>query len=552
MNYRKPIISVLGHVDHGKTELLDTINKKHTNEHGNITQKVNVTDMPRDTIERYIDNKENIKIPGLIWVDTPGHGSFTHSRKKGSQFADLAVLVIDITSGLQPQTEEALNILKESQTPFIVALNKIDKLPRWNGSLCDINDKFESELKNSAYEIAGSLHNFGFDANLHTEVSDFSKTISLVPISALKDEGIGNLCEIIVGLSQEYLNTQISNNNKEINANILDIREEKGYGKIVDIILYSGEISVGDVVFINNHKGNFKTTVNKILKNNNGDINEKNKLSSADIGSVLLDSNSELTSSSTITSEPSEIDVSRQIDSITNECGIVVSTNSVDSLIPIIEEFQKNDYKVNSGSIGKITKYDVIEASTMNDEHNKCVVGFNVKPTNNALNFAQTEDVKLIYDSVIHNIVDEYNKYYKRIQNKNSISIENEILPCEIEILPDLIFNKGEPAIFGVKIARGVLKKNSEIRNKSDNRVVGKVKNIKHQNNDVDTVESGKKCSIEIEGCKFGRDISEDQELLVIPPEKVIDEIINRKNFNNDVNELSRDIKSTVYENKKI
>lgn len=552
MTFREPIVSVLGHVDHGKTELLDTVNKTDTSESGNITQNVKTVDMSKQTIDSYISNSYDLDIPGIIWIDTPGHGSFTHSRKKGSQLADISVLVIDVTSGLQPQTEEALDILSESQTPFIVALNKIDKLPGWNGSLNNSGDTFQKELKNSAYEVAGSLSEYGFNANIYSEINDFSNTISLVPISALEDKGIGKICEILVGIAQEYLKNQISkDNNDNMKAEILDITNQKGFGEVVNILLYEGNIKINDKICVNNHDGSSYAKVKRILKDRNGEFVSLDKIESASFGSIVLNADN-VTEASSISQTPENVDISNKLDSITDKSGIVVSTNTTDKLIPVIKEFQNNDFSVHSGSIGKITKYDVIEASTMNEEHNQCVIGFNVEPTENAQEFSRKQNIKLIYDSVIHNLINNYSKYYEEVKNINAISGDDIMLPSRIRVIPDLIFNVGEPAIVGVEIQEGILKNNSVVKN-DNGCIVGKITSIKQNNNEIEQIKSGQKSSIKIKDCKVGRDISESENLFIVPPEDIVNQIINDNidnDIDNNINKLAKKYKSKFYQNK--
>ncbi|MEM3592362.1 MAG: GTP-binding protein, partial [Candidatus Micrarchaeia archaeon] len=133
MPLRQPIVSVLGHVDHGKTSILDSIRSTTiaSREAGAITQHIGASEVPVSVIKERCSPlskfmKINLTIPGLLFVDTPGHAAFTNLRKRGGSIADIAILVVDIAQGFQPQTIEAIEILKEYRTPFIVAANKID------------------------------------------------------------------------------------------------------------------------------------------------------------------------------------------------------------------------------------------------------------------------------------------------------------------------------------------------------------------------------------------------------------------------------------------
>ena len=134
---RQPIVTVCGHVDHGKTNILDYFRGSSLQEMeaGGITQKISFTLYPSSQIKKACSliekNKINLEIPGFLFIDTPGHAAFTNLRKRGGSLADLAILVIDINEGIKPQTAEVIQILKANKTPFLIALNKIDNISSW-------------------------------------------------------------------------------------------------------------------------------------------------------------------------------------------------------------------------------------------------------------------------------------------------------------------------------------------------------------------------------------------------------------------------------------
>jgi len=211
---REPIVSVLGHVDHGKTTLLDWIRGSviASREAGGITQHIGATDVPYEVIEKICGNllkrfKIKTDIKGLLFIDTPGHEAFTNLRKRGGSVADIAVLVIDINEGLMPQTIESIEILRHYKVPFVIAANKIDRIRGWKTGL-DINEQIEhvrNELNKRLYLMIEQLSNMGFNANLFSDIHDFTKQIAIVPISAKKGDGIPELLMIIIGLTQQYL-----------------------------------------------------------------------------------------------------------------------------------------------------------------------------------------------------------------------------------------------------------------------------------------------------------------------------------------------------------
>ncbi|MBL7118194.1 MAG: GTP-binding protein, partial [Candidatus Syntrophoarchaeum sp.] len=172
---RTPILSVLGHIDHGKTTLLDSIRGTAiaAKEAGRVTQHIGATEIPIDTIKKICEPLKKdwtgIEVPGLLLIDTPGHHAFASLRKRGSALADVAVLVVDVMEGFQPQTYESLNVLRLLKTPFVVALNKIDRIKGWESKkkpfIINYKDQPEyasKELDVRVYEIVGDLYDKGF------------------------------------------------------------------------------------------------------------------------------------------------------------------------------------------------------------------------------------------------------------------------------------------------------------------------------------------------------------------------------------------------------
>ena len=260
---RQPIVAVLGHVDHGKTSLLDyvrgtTIVKR---EAGAITQHIGATEVPFNTVLKICGpllKEGTTNLPGLLFIDTPGHHSFSTLRSRGGALADIAVLVVDITEGFKPQTIESINILKQYKTPFILALNKIDKLPGWRTSQGSFlaNKASQSQaaqqtFQNRIYEIIGELGTYGFDSALFTEIQDFQKTIALIPTS-VKDtgEGVPELFMILMGLAEKYLRARLLLDEGSSEGTVLEIKEEKGLGKTLGIIIYNGILKASDTLII--------------------------------------------------------------------------------------------------------------------------------------------------------------------------------------------------------------------------------------------------------------------------------------------------------------
>ena len=265
MPIRSPICAIEGHVDHGKTSILDYIRGTSiaSGEAGKITQAIGASIIPLETIKKITGPlleslKMNLTIPGLLFIDTPGHAAFTSLRKRGGNLADIAIVVIDINEGIMPQTKEAIEILKSYKTPFIIALNKIDLLPDYRQkdmpllqSLNSQEQRFKQELEKKLYELVGKLHEMGFESERFDRVSDYTQQVAMVPTSAETGTGIPELLMVMMGLAQKYLGKKLEfQEDAPAKGIILEVKEEKGLGKTLDVILYNGFLKVNDTIVI--------------------------------------------------------------------------------------------------------------------------------------------------------------------------------------------------------------------------------------------------------------------------------------------------------------
>ncbi|MCS7134697.1 MAG: GTP-binding protein, partial [Candidatus Pacearchaeota archaeon] len=259
---RQPIVTVAGHIDHGKTTLLDCIAGTCVaeKEPGLITQKISFMLIPADLVKKkckkLLDQfKIKIEVPGFLFIDTPGHAAFTNLRKRGGSLADLAILVIDINEGIMEQTKESIEILKLSKVPFVVALNKIDKLVGWKKLSDLIKENLElqaeytkKDFEKKFYKIISDLSEIGFDCDLFFRIKDFKKQLAIVPCSAKTSEGIPELIAMLAGLSQKFLRDELVLG-KEAKGTILEVKKEKGVVEI-EAILYDGVLSKNDFLVI--------------------------------------------------------------------------------------------------------------------------------------------------------------------------------------------------------------------------------------------------------------------------------------------------------------
>jgi len=280
MPTRQPIVCVLGHVDTGKTLLLDKIRKTsvQAREAGGMTQHIGASFFPVETIKQLVGPllstmKGAIEIPGLLIVDTPGHEAFTNLRRRGGSVADIAILVIDVLRGFEAQTQECIDILKSRKTPFIVAVNKVDRVPGWKPQpetpflkSYAVQDAYVKEdVDNKLYSIMGTFSRLGFRTDRFDHIKDFTSTIALVPTSAKTGEGITELLMVLVGLTQQYLRNQLQTTEGPAKGSVLEVKEEPGLGLTLNTIIYDGTLQKDDLIVVGGKEKPIVTRIRAIL-----------------------------------------------------------------------------------------------------------------------------------------------------------------------------------------------------------------------------------------------------------------------------------------------
>ncbi|MGQ0535776.1 MAG: translation initiation factor IF-2, partial [Methanobacteriota archaeon] len=277
---RQPIVCVMGHVDHGKTSLLDKIRGTTVvlREAGRITQHIGATEVPLEAVERLcgpLFGGKKFRLPGLLFIDTPGHQAFTSLRARGGALADIAVLVVDVSEGLMPQTREAISILRRNKTPFVVAGNKIDRLMGWQATkdapfrvaIENQPARVQEALDEKLYELIEQFDRAGFRSDRYDRVTDFTKTIAIVPLSAVTGEGLPDLLMMLMGLAQRFLESELATSpDGPGRATILEVKEERGLGLTLDAILYDGTLRRGDLVVLGSKAAPVVTRVKALLK----------------------------------------------------------------------------------------------------------------------------------------------------------------------------------------------------------------------------------------------------------------------------------------------
>ncbi len=551
---RSPICVVLGHIDHGKTSLLDKIRGTavQAREAAGITQHIGASFFPTETIEKVCGElvkrfKIKLKIPGLMVIDTPGHAAFYNLRRRGGAVADIAILVVDINSGFQTQTYESIKILKSRKVPFIVAANKIDRIPGWKSnpdmlffdSLKNQRAEVKAELDRRIYDIVGELSANGFDAERFDRVANFTKTIAIVPTSAKTGEGIPELLVVLAGLTQQYLTERLLITEGPAKGTILEVREEKGLGTTIDVIIYDGIIKKNDTIVVG---GLGKTIVTKVrsllipkpldeIRDPEDKFNSAEEVSAAAGVKISAPNLEDAVAGAPMYVALTDEDVEQlkqrvekeigEFRTITDKQGIILKTDTLGSLEAFAQFLREHKIAVRIADVGPVTKRDVMEAiaATEKDPYSAVILAFNVKVNPDARELAEQEGIEIFENSVIYQLYEAYNqwKILKREQELAS-SLDALIHPGKIQILSGYVFRKNNPAIVGIRVLKGVIKPKYPLI-REDGKRIGTILQIRDRNENLDEARMGQEVAISIKGPTVGRHIKEEDILYVDVPE---------------------------------
>ncbi|RLM90732.1 translation initiation factor IF-2 [Halobellus sp. Atlit-38R] len=550
---RTPIVAVLGHVDHGKTTLLDKIRGSAVSEGeaGAITQHIGATAVPLDTVSEMagdLVDPTDFDLPGLLFIDTPGHHSFTTLRSRGGALADIAVVVVDVNDGFQPQTIEALEILQRTGTPFVVAANKIDTTPGWNPNEgMPIQATYEqqsgnarSRLDENLYEIIGDLSDEGFSADLYWRVQNFTKNVGVVPISAITSEGIPDLLAVLMGLSQRYMKEQMAVDVTGPGAGtVLEVKDERGFGATVDVVLYDGSIRADDQIVVGGIDGPIVTDVRALLQPRpNAEIRvEKRfdkveevraaagiKVAAPELDDAMAGAPIRVVRDRDLDDVIDEVEAElAEIQVSTEEEGVVVKADTLGSLEAMANALREAEVPILRAEVGDIAPRDVAVASTANEEKHRVILGFNVDVLSNAETELDESEVKLFDDDVIYQLIEEYEGFVEDLERAQQETVLDKIVrPCRFRILEDHVFRQSDPAVVGVEVLSGTLKNNQNVVKWEGNEPtrVGQLSGIQEQGEDVSEARSGTRVSVAIDGPTVGRQIDEGDELWIELPEK--------------------------------
>jgi translation initiation factor 5B len=555
MPIRQPIVCILGHVDTGKTLLLDKIRRTsvQAREAGGITQHIGASFFPVETLKQLIGPflsmlKGDIQIPGLLIVDTPGHEAFTNLRRRGGSVADIAILVVDVLKGFEAQTYECIEILKARKTPFIVAVNKIDRVPGWKPQRITsflkayaAQDPYVKEnLDNKLYEIMGAFSRKGFSTNRFEQIKDFTSTIALVPTSAKTGEGMTELMMVLVGLAQQYLKKQLQTTEGPAKGSVLEVKEEPGLGLTLNSIIYDGTLEKNDLIVVGGKEKPIVTHIRTILVPKPLDEirDPRDRFSSvncvfAAAGVKIVASDLEgALAGAPLYAVPSGEDPANYVKLVTEELkqirittdvkGIVLKADTLGSLEAIAEILKQNNVPVRIADVGDVSKRDVVEASVVKAHEPLfgAVLAFNVKVLPDAEEEAANAAIQVFKDRIIYNLIDNYLEWLKSEREaKAEREFEKLIKPGKILVMPGFVFRRAKPAIFGVEILGGQLKPKYSLIRSEDGASVGEVQQIQDKGKAVPEAKQGMQVAVSMDKPIVGRHVFEKDILYVKMPE---------------------------------
>lgn len=557
-------MAVLGHVDSGKTSLLDKIRGTGVQgrEAGGITQHIGASFLPTDTIKDMCGrlyerlSKSEHEVPGLLVIDTPGHEVFTNLRTRGGSAADIAILVVDTNRGFQPQTNESLKILQSRKVPFVIALNKIDMISGWRKTETPYiteaikqQDQFvQTTLDEQIYNVVGTLSILGFQSEAFYRVRDFGKEVAIVPVSARAGTGIPELLAVLVGLTQQYMQKRLDQVEKENRGIVLEVNDEVGLGTTANMILIDGQMKKGDSVIVAKRDSVVVTKPKAILLpkplDEMRDPRDKFKpvdsvVAAAGVKIASQDLEGVLPGSTVyVTDDPARIDEFKRIiesemksvfvDTQTN--GVILKCDTIGSLEALTEMLRRQQVPVAKADIGPVTRRDVLEAQVIkeNDRHLGVVLAFNVKVFADAQEEAENSHVRIFSDQVIYSLIDNYAAWVDEDTANEENAVFSEITPiCKFTFLKGYIFRNSNPAVFGIRVDVGSVRQKMTIMNK-DGKKIGTIHQLQDGKKSIDSATQGQEVACSIQNVMIGRQIAEEDVFYSLPSSNETKKLLER------------------------
>lgn len=542
MELRSPIVCVVGHVDHGKTTLLDQIRGTAVaaKEPGAITQHIGATEVSRSTIVRLtapLQKEQGVQVKGLLFIDTPGHHAFTTLRTRGTSLADLAILVVDISDNFQQQTAELLKMLRRFKTPFVVAANKIDRIPSFAPSPGEPfialwekqPERWRNDLEQRIYNFVGRFSEHGYSAERYDRIRDFARNIAVVPMCARTGEGIPDLLLVLVGLAQRFLAKELEISPEAPgHGTILEVKEEKGHGVVLDAVLWDGSLKRGDSVAVATRGEPAVARLRTILLPGKtpGDLRSAESVTAAagvrlvapgleravpgmplraipkgEQGKVVAE----------LKSEVAEMAVK------TDPLGVSVKADTLGSLEALTLELRGAEIPVQKAVVGDVSRRDVVEAAALKEKNPllSVLLGFNVRVLPEAQEEAHRLGVPLFSGEVIYKLITEYREWLvAKREAMEKARLDSVARAAKFQVLPDYLFRASKPMVVGVRVLAGTLRPGVNLM-KTDGKSVGKLKSLQKENKSIPEAKNGDEVAVSIDGPTFGRQVRESDVLYV-------------------------------------
>jgi len=551
---RQPIVTVLGHVDSGKTSLLDKIRGSSVaaREPGMMTQHIGASFFPIETLKEICGPlsttiSTRISIPGILVVDTPGHNVFLNLRRRGGSVSDIAILVVDIVRGFEAQTHESLSILRSRKTPFLVAANKLDLVPGWsprpNAAFAESysvqRPEVHREVDNLLYVIMGTFSRLGFNAERFDRVKDFAKTVAIVPVSAKTGEGIPELMAMLIGLTQQYMAEVLRFSEGPAKGTVLEVAEEPGLGLTFNAIIYDGVLHRTDTLVVGGREGPIVARIRTILLpkplDEMRDPKDKFtpvesvasaagvKIAAPGIEDVIAGAPLYAVGPGQSVEELVKV-VAEEVEKIrivTDKVGVVLKADTLGSLEALTGELENNGVPVRLADVGDVSRREVVEAALIKQTAPLlgAILAFNVKVLPDVEEEAKSRGVPIFIANILYHLVDDYKEWAEK---ERSAALRRElgalVLPGKVMVLPTFVFRKSKPAVFGVQVLGGRIRRGHPMV-RGDGHRVGTVMQIQDKGESIEEATIGMEVAVSMREPTIGRSFDEGDVLYVAVPE---------------------------------
>ncbi|MEM3498742.1 MAG: translation initiation factor IF-2 [Conexivisphaerales archaeon] len=551
---REPIVVVLGHVDAGKTSLLDKLRGTavQQKEAGGITQHIGASLFPSDVLVSMTGKllskyRINVKIPGVLFIDTPGHEAFSNLRYRGGSAADIAIIVVDITKGIEKQTIESINILKDKKVPFLIALNKVDLIAGWRynpHNTIEENIRLQDNatqklLDERIYTVLGQLAQLGFDGEAYYRITSFTKQVAMIPVSATTGEGIPEMLTVLLGLVQNFMKNKLAFRKEPGRGIILEVKEEEGMGTVFHVILLEGMVSINNKVVIGTLAGSKTTKIKGIylpkpldeMRDPRDKFKPVREVEASSGISVIVSDPDEVVAGApmyVITDEKDELNAKKEIaDELkkliikNDQVGVIVKVDALGSLEAMSFLLKQAGIPIRYAEVGSVTKKDIIEAELVRekDKYLGVILAFNQKI------LVENTTVKIFSGKVMYDIIEEYQRYVVEQKEKDlHLKLDQMTYPAKLQVIKGYIFRRSNPAIFGIRVIQGTLKPKVRVMNLYG-KEIGVIEQIQVQGETVQEVRAGEDSAISIRDITIGRHIREDEILYTLPNSNQINDL---------------------------